>query len=81
MDYLDSNLHASILSSLAANLASSSSQDDLGLLTSTFDAITPVSNGAIHSVLQRLEVNGNGSQSETEMVIVVSFDSFACCQS
>lgn len=69
MDYLDSTLHASILSSLAANLASSSSQDDLSLLTSTFSALLPATNGAINSVLSRLEINGNSEH----LVQIVSF--------
>ena len=58
MDFLDSSLHASILSSLAANLASSSEQDDLALLTSQFSSLAPVTNGAINGVLARLVDDG-----------------------
>lgn len=62
MDFLDSSLHASILSSLAANLASSSEQDDLALLTSQFSSLAPVTNGAINGVLARL-VDSDGAAS------------------
>ncbi|ORY78396.1 hypothetical protein BCR35DRAFT_304996 [Leucosporidium creatinivorum] len=54
MDFLDSNLHQSILGALAANLASSSTQDDLSLLTESFSSLEPVTNGVVNGVLARL---------------------------
>ena len=67
MDFLDSGLHSSILSSLAANLASSSTQDDLGLLTASFSSVEPVTNGAINGLLARL-VSDNVDANEEPIV-------------
>lgn len=55
-DYLDNNLHLSILSALSSNLASTSQQDDLALLNSSFsssnDGIT--SNSVLYDLIDRL---------------------------
>ena len=67
MDFLDSGLHSAILSSLAANLASSSAHDDLGLLTASFSSVEPVTNGAINGLLSRL-VSDNVDESEEPIV-------------
>lgn len=64
-DCLDNNLHLSILSALAANLASSSTQDDLGLLTDSFSDLEPVTNATVNGVLSRLStssVEAHGSE-------------------
>jgi hypothetical protein len=61
MDSLDSNLHSLILGSLAANLASSSTQDDLELLTDSFASLEPINGNTLNSVLARLNDNENGS--------------------
>ncbi|BGO97504.1 Phosphatidylinositol 4-kinase STT4 [Rhodotorula toruloides] len=66
MDYLDGNLHQSLLTALAANLASTSEQDDLALLTTSFSSLEPVSNTAIHGVLSRM--NGAYGAGEGELV-------------
>lgn len=68
MDYLDSNLHQSILSALASNLASSSTQDDVELLTDSFANLEPVSNGMINSVLSRLNSDGTTELQYHEIV-------------
>jgi len=58
-DWLDCDLHSSILSSLAANLASTSSHDDLDLLTNSFASrqAAPVTNGTITNLVNRLGQN------------------------
>ncbi|KAM0792098.1 hypothetical protein ACM66B_004802 [Microbotryomycetes sp. NB124-2] len=54
MDYLDGALHQSILTALASNLASTSQQDDLALLTDTFSTVEPSTNKQVNGVLDRL---------------------------
>ncbi|BGP37895.1 Phosphatidylinositol 4-kinase stt4 [Rhodotorula kratochvilovae] len=48
------NLHQELLSALAANLASSSSQDDVALLAASFNAVNPASNQAVNGIAARL---------------------------
>lgn len=55
MDCLDTSLHQQILSALAGNLASTSSQDDLSLLTQSFSSVQPAQNGQINGIVSRLE--------------------------
>ncbi|GEM09474.1 phosphatidylinositol 4-kinase [Rhodotorula toruloides] len=66
MDYLDGNLHQSLLTALAANLASTSDQDDLALLTTSFSSLEPISNKAVNGVLSRM--NGSSGAGEGELV-------------
>ncbi|KAL8284182.1 hypothetical protein RQP46_004931 [Phenoliferia psychrophenolica] len=75
MDSLDSCLHASILSSLAANLASTSSHDDLGLLTDSFAAVEPVTNGVVNGILSRLGTQANGDDAALEFITLQQAES------
>lgn len=55
------------MGALAANLASSSSQDDLSLLTDSFSTLQPVTNGLVNGVLSRL--GASTSQSAAEPIV------------
>ncbi|KDE03986.1 hypothetical protein MVLG_05555 [Microbotryum lychnidis-dioicae p1A1 Lamole] len=72
MDYLDSNLHSAILSSLAANLASSSTHDDVHLLTESFAGIQPVTNGVIGGVLNRINGDSHTASGGAHTLITLS---------
>ncbi|GAA5978734.1 hypothetical protein JCM10908_004462 [Rhodotorula pacifica] len=66
MDFLDSNLHESVLTALAANLASTSQHDDLALLTASFDSVLPSKRSQVNDVLAR--VNGDSNDAEEEVI-------------
>ncbi|KAM0756315.1 hypothetical protein T439DRAFT_296348 [Meredithblackwellia eburnea MCA 4105] len=68
MDFLDQSLHKDILTALASNLASTSQQDDLGLLTDSFASLEPVTNGAVNGILSRLAAPLNGAQPSTTFI-------------
>ena len=70
-DSLDFNLHSAILSSLAANLASSSTQDDLSLLTDSFSSREPVTNGLVNGVLSRLGLDEGASAQHEDPIVSV----------
>lgn len=55
-NYLDNNLHLSILSALSSNLASTSQQDDLALLNSSFSSSNNeiTSNSVLYDLIDRL---------------------------
>lgn len=67
-----SNLHQSILGALAANLASSSNQDDLSLLTDSFSSLEPVTNGVVNGVLSRLGATSIDEPAAELIVRIVS---------
>ncbi|GAA5868294.1 hypothetical protein JCM3774_000996 [Rhodotorula dairenensis] len=68
MDLLDSNLHESVLTALAANLASTSQQDDLALLTASFDSVGPSTTTQVNGVLARV----NRSAEEAGEVVITN---------
>ncbi|KAK4703422.1 phosphatidylinositol 4-kinase A, partial [Phenoliferia sp. Uapishka_3] len=75
MDSLDSCLHQSILSALASNLASTSTHDDLGLLTESFASVEPVTNGVVNGILARLDESLNGAEEGREFVTLQQAES------
>jgi hypothetical protein len=77
-DSLDFNLHSAILSSLAANLASSSTQDDLSLLTDSFSTREPVTNGLVNGVLARLGLDQAASTQQEEPIVRPAPRSMEC---